>query len=214
MPKQAPTRLEHMFASSAPNAQKKHQTSKQREITREKSPYGNNVGSVVLGIDPGLTRCGYAVLEVQGLTQITMRALGVLRTRPDQPLPQRLAELSVEIDELLDEYLPSVVAVEHIFFQSNVRTAMSVGQVSGLALSAAARRGLQVAQYTPNQVKLALTGWGAADKAQVQKMVKQRLGLNTIPKPADAADAAAIALCHIASSPLDQKINSAKAKSA
>lgn len=203
-----------MFASSAPNAQKKHQTSKQREITREKSPYGNNVGSVVLGIDPGLTRCGYAVLEVQGLTQITMRALGVLRTRPDQPLPQRLAELSVEIDELLDEYLPSVVAVEHIFFQSNVRTAMSVGQVSGLALSAAARRGLQVAQYTPNQVKLALTGWGAADKAQVQKMVKQRLGLNTIPKPADAADAAAIALCHIASSPLEQKINSAKAKSA
>ena len=91
---------------------------------------------------------------------------------------------------------------------------MSVGQVSGLALSAAARRGLQVAQYTPNQVKLALTGWGAADKAQVQKMVKQRLGLNTIPKPADAADAAAIALCHIASSPLEQKINSAKAKSA
>ena len=198
MPKQAPTRLEHMFAQSADSV----------NLT------GESETSVVLGIDPGLTRCGYAVLEVQGLTQITMRALGVLRTRPDQPLPQRLAELSVEIDELLDEYLPSVVAVEHIFFQSNVRTAMSVGQVSGLALSAAARRGLQVAQYTPNQVKLALTGWGAADKAQVQKMVKQRLGLNTIPKPADAADAAAIALCHIASSPLEQKINSAKAKSA
>ena len=198
MPKQAPTRLEHMFAQSADSV----------NLT------GESETSVVLGIDPGLTRCGYAVLEVQGLTQITMRALGVLRTRPDQPLPQRLAELSVEIDELLDEYLPSVVAVEHIFFQSNVRTAMSVGQVSGLAISAAARRGLQVAQYTPNQVKLALTGWGAADKAQVQKMVKQRLGLNTIPKPADAADAAAIALCHIASSPLEQKINSAKAKSA
>ena len=198
MPKQAPTRLEHMFAQSADSV----------NLT------GESETSVVLGIDPGLTRCGYAVLEVQGLTQITMRALGVLRTRPDQPLPQRLAELSVEIDELLDEYLPSVVAVEHIFFQSNVRTAMSVGQVSGLAISAAARRGLQVAQYTPNQVKLALTGWGAADKAQVQKMVKQRLGLNTIPKPADAADAAAIALCHIASSPLEQKINSAKAQSA
>ena len=170
--------------------------------------------SVVLGIDPGLTRCGYAVLEVRGATEIAMRALGVLRTSPDQALPQRLAEISLEIEELLDEYHPSVVAVEHIFFQSNVRTAMSVGQVSGLALSAAARRGLQVAQYTPNQVKLALTGWGAADKAQVQKMVKQRLGLNTIPKPADAADAAAIALCHIASSPLEQKINSAKAQSA
>lgn len=175
---------------------------------------GESKTSVVLGIDPGLTRCGYAVLEVRGATEIAMRALGVLRTSPDQALPQRLAEISLEIEELLDEYHPSVVAVEHIFFQSNVRTAMSVGQVSGLALSAAARRGLQVAQYTPNQVKLALTGWGAADKAQVQKMVKQRLGLNTIPKPADAADAAAIALCHIASSPLEQKINSAKAKSA
>lgn len=91
---------------------------------------------------------------------------------------------------------------------------MSVGQVSGLVLSAAARRGLQVEQYTPNQVKVAITGWGAADKLQVQKMVKQRLGLNTIPKPADAADAAAIALCHIASSPLAQKIREAKVRSA
>ncbi|MEY3414325.1 MAG: crossover junction endodeoxyribonuclease RuvC [Actinomycetota bacterium] len=170
--------------------------------------------SVVLGIDPGLTRCGYAVIEVQGATQITMRALGVLRTSPDQGLPQRLAEISKEIEELLDEYQPSVVAVEHIFFQSNVRTAMSVGQVSGLALSAAARRGLQVEQYTPNQVKLAITGWGGADKAQVQKMVKQRLGLNAIPKPADAADAAAIALCHIASSSLAKKISEAKVRSA
>ena len=168
--------------------------------------------SVILGIDPGLTRCGYAVLEVRGATQITMRALGVLRTRPDQALPQRLAEIGSEIEELLDEYHPSVVAVEHIFFQSNVRTAMSVGQVSGLALSAAARRGLQVEQYTPNQVKLAITGWGGADKAQVQKMVKQRLGLNTIPNPADAADAAAIALCHIASSSLAKKIGEAKVR--
>jgi len=171
-------------------------------------------GSVVLGIDPGLTRCGYAVLEVQGATQISMLALGVLRTSPDHELPQRLAEISIEIDNLLDQYSPSVVAVEHIFFQSNVRTAMSVGQVSGLVLSAAARRGLQVEQYTPNQVKLAITGWGAADKLQVQKMVKQRLGLNTIPKPADAADAAAIALCHIASSPLAQRIREAKVRSA
>jgi crossover junction endodeoxyribonuclease RuvC len=87
-----------------------------------------------------------------------------------------------------------------------VRTAMSVGQVSGLVLSAAARRNIEVVQYSPNQVKLALTGWGGADKAQVQKMVKERLKLNSIPKPADAADAAAIALCHIASSPLSAKI--------
>jgi crossover junction endodeoxyribonuclease RuvC len=135
-----------------------------------------------------------------------MYALGVLRTSPEKDLPNRLAEIAREIEELLDEYQPSAVAVERIFFQSNVRTAMSVGQVSGLVLSAAARRGVDVVQYSPNQVKLAITGWGGADKAQVQKMVKQRLKLNSIPKPADAADAAAIALCHIASSPLSAKI--------
>jgi crossover junction endodeoxyribonuclease RuvC len=135
-----------------------------------------------------------------------MSALGVLSTSPEKDLPNRLAEIAREIEELLDEYQPSAVAVERIFFQSNVRTAMSVGQVSGLVLSAAARRNIEVVQYSPNQVKLALTGWGGADKAQVQKMVKERLKLNSIPKPADAADAAAIALCHIASSPLSAKI--------
>ena len=135
-----------------------------------------------------------------------MSALGVLSTSPEKDLPNRLAEIAREIEELLDEYQPSAVAVERIFFQSNVRTAMSVGQVSGLVLSAAARRNIEVVQYSPNQVKLALTGWGGADKAQVQKMVKKRLKLNSIPKPADAADAAAIALCHIASSPLSAKI--------
>ena len=162
--------------------------------------------SIVLGIDPALTRCGYAVLRVSGNTEVSMSALGVLSTSPEKDSPNRLAEIAREIEELLDEYQPSAVAVERIFFQSNVRTAMSVGQVSGLVLSAAARRNIEVVQYSPNQVKLALTGWGGADKAQVQKMVKERLKLNSIPKPADAADAAAIALCHIASSPLSAKI--------
>ncbi|MEY4796111.1 MAG: crossover junction endodeoxyribonuclease RuvC [Actinomycetota bacterium] len=145
-------------------------------------------------------------MQVQGNTDISLTSLGVLRTKPEDELPARLAEIAQEVDALLDQYQPTAVAVEHIFFQSNVRTAMSVGQVSGLVLSAAARRGIEVVQYSPNQVKLAITGWGGADKAQVQKMVKQRLKLNTIPKPADAADAAAIALCHIASSPLAMKI--------
>ena len=160
----------------------------------------------VLGIDPGLTRCGYAVLQVVSANEVKMTALGVLRTKPENDLSSRLAEIAAEINGLLDEYKPTAVAVEQIFFQSNVRSAMSVGQVSGLVLSAAANRGVQVAQYSPNQVKLAITGWGGADKAQVQKMVKQRLKLNSIPKPADAADAAAIALCHIASSPLAARI--------
>ena len=165
-----------------------------------------SISQNVLGIDPGLTRCGYAVLRLAGSTEVSMTALGVLRTKPEQDLPNRLAEIAFEIDALLDEYQPSVVAVERIFFQSNVRTAMSVGQVSGLVLSAAARRSIEVVQYSPNQVKLAITGWGGANKAQVQKMVKQRLKLNSIPKPADAADAAAIALCHIASNSLATKI--------
>ncbi len=165
----------------------------------------------VLGIDPGLTRCGYVVLQVQGNTDVSLTSLGVLRTKPEDELPARLAEIAQEVEALLDQYQPTAVAVEHIFFQSNVRTAMSVGQVSGLVLSAAARRGIEVVQYSPNQVKLAITGWGGADKAQVQKMVKQRLKLNTIPKPADAADAAAIALCHIASSPLAMKVAQAVA---
>ena len=174
----------------------------------QSSPAKASVSSslTVLGIDPGLTRCGYAVLQVQGNTDISLTSLGVLRTKPEDELPARLAEIAQEVDALLDQYQPTAVVVERIFFQSNVRTAMSVGQVSGLVLSAAARRGIEVVQYSPNQVKLAITGWGGADKAQVQKMVKQRLKLNTIPKPADAADAAAIALCHIASSPLAMKI--------
>jgi crossover junction endodeoxyribonuclease RuvC len=148
---------------------------------------------------------------VQGNTDVSLTSLGVLRTKPEDELPARLAEIAQEVEALLDQYQPTAVAVEHIFFQSNVRTAMSVGQVSGLVLSAAARRGIEVVQYSPNQVKLAITGWGGADKAQVQKMVKQRLKLNTIPKPADAADAAAIALCHIASSPLAMKVAQAVA---
>ena len=102
--------------------------------------------SSVLGIDPGLTRCGYAVLRVSGNTEVSLTALGVLRTSSEKDLPNRLAEIATEIDALLDEYQPSVVAVERIFFQANVRTAMSVGQVSGHVLSAAARRGLEVAQ--------------------------------------------------------------------
>jgi len=162
--------------------------------------------TTVLGIDPGLTRCGYAILRVRQNTEIKLVSLGVLTTEKTKSTPERLAEVADEFDSLFDQYSPAVLAIEQVFFQTNVRTAMSVGQVSGLVLSEAARRGVEVAQYSPNQVKLAVAGWGGADKSQVQKMVKQRLGLSTIPKPADAADAAAIALCHVASSPLAMQI--------
>jgi crossover junction endodeoxyribonuclease RuvC len=163
----------------------------------------------VLGIDPGLTRCGYAVLDGSGPTTATAVSLGVVRTPPTDPLPQRLAALRAEIVALLVEFRPDVVAVEQVFFQVNVRTAMSVGQASGLALAEAAAAGCEVHQYTPNQVKDAVAGYGAAGKEQVQKMVQVRLGLSRPPRPADAADAAALALCHLATAPLRGRVRAA-----
>ncbi|MBA3287611.1 MAG: crossover junction endodeoxyribonuclease RuvC, partial [Acidimicrobiia bacterium] len=129
----------------------------------------------MLGIDPGLTRCGYAVLDAKGAGAPTPVAMGVIRTPAADPLPQRLAALRVELVKLLTEFRPDAVAVEHVFFQVNVRTAMSVGQASGLALAEAAAAGCEVAQYTPNQVKDAVAGWGGAGKEQVQRMVQARL---------------------------------------
>jgi crossover junction endodeoxyribonuclease RuvC len=165
-------------------------------------------GVRVLGIDPGLTRCGYAVVDGLRAGVVKAVSLGVIRTPPTDPLPQRLAALRAEFASLIAEFRPDAVAVEQVFFQVNVRTAMSVGQASGLALAEAAGAGCVVVQYSPNQVKDAVAGWGGADKAQVQKMVQVRLGLSTLPKPADAADAAALALCHLAMSPLTGRIAS------
>ena len=158
------------------------------------------VPGVVLGIDPGLTRCGYAVLRQHG-TAVTAVSLGVIRTPSGADLAVRLAELQTEIASLIDEHRPEAVALEQVFFQNNVRTAMSVGQASGVVLALAASAGCQVRQYTPSQVKSAVAGWGGADKDQVARMVQQRLGLQRRPEPADAADAAAIALCHCAIAP-------------
>lgn len=157
----------------------------------------------VLGIDPGLSRCGYAVVEAHPRAPKAV-ALGVIRTPPSDDLPDRLAELQGELRALIDEFRPSVMAVERVLFQVNVRTAMSVGQASGIAMAEGASRGCAVVQYSPNQVKEAVAGWGGASKEQVQVMVKTLLGLATIPNPPDAADAAALALCHLAIAPLRQ----------
>jgi crossover junction endodeoxyribonuclease RuvC len=153
----------------------------------------------VLGIDPGLTRCGYSVIEGDG-RRARAAAIGVLTTPPSDPLPTRLADLQRELRALLVEFSPQVVAVERVLFQVNVRTAMSVGQASGIAMAEAAAAGCEVVQYSPNQVKEAVAGYGAASKEQVQRMVQTLLGLATLPQPADAADAAALALTHLAMS--------------
>lgn len=160
----------------------------------------------VLGIDPGLTRCGFAIVDGGIGAKPAARSMGVIRTPASDELPQRLASLRGEIVALLAEFGPDVVAVERVFFQVNVRTAMSVGQASGLALCEAADAGCQIAQYSPNQIKDAVTGSGSADKAQVQRMVQLRLGLDRPPSPADAADAAAVALCHLAMAPLTTRV--------
>ena len=149
----------------------------------------------VLGIDPGLSRCGYGAVVRTG-ARFEVVAYGVLRTDPKAPLPNRLATLEAELEALVAEVRPGAVAVERVLFQVNARTAISVGQASGLALAVAARSGIPVVQYSPNEVKLAVTGDGAADKRAVQTMVTRLLDLPRAPQPADAADALALALCH------------------
>jgi crossover junction endodeoxyribonuclease RuvC len=160
----------------------------------------------VLGVDPGLTRCGYAVLQRDG-TSVTAQTMGVITTPPDMDLADRLTMVMADIESLIDETRPSAVAVEQVFFQSNARTAMGVAQASGLVLVCARRRGLPVARYTPSQVKRAVTGSGVADKKQIQSMVARRLNLSVLPSPADAADAAAVALCHLAAMHLTAAID-------
>ncbi len=165
----------------------------------------------MLGIDPGLTRCGFAVIDGRGAGSATAVTMGVIRTPASDELPQRLATLRAELVSLIEEFEPDVVSVERVFFQTNVRTAMSVGQASGLALCEAATAGCLVVQYTPNEVKSTVAGSGSAGKQQVQKMVQARLRLSQLPKPADAADAAALALCHLAVAPMSRHVAAALA---
>ena len=162
----------------------------------------------VLGIDPGVSRCGYGAVRRDRARYEAVTA-GVISTPASSPLPDRLAELQAELRALLVELKPAAVAVERVFFQTNVRTAMSVGQASGLALAAAANHGCDVAQYTANEVKQAVAGYGAASKEQVQKMVQSLLRLPERPKPPDVADALALALCHLTLAPRLEKIGAA-----
>jgi crossover junction endodeoxyribonuclease RuvC len=157
--------------------------------------------SCVLGIDPGVSRCGYGVVRRDG-AQFRAVAYGVLRTPTTDDLPVRLASLWVEIDALLSEFRPQALAVERVLFQVNTRTAMSVGQASGLALALAGRDGIPVVHYSPNEVKLAVAGSGGAGKDEVQQMVTRLLKLAEPPNPPDAADALALALCHWWRAPL------------
>ncbi|MET0590957.1 MAG: crossover junction endodeoxyribonuclease RuvC [Naasia sp.] len=150
----------------------------------------------VLGVDPGLTRCGFGVVDVDPDRRARLVAVGVVRTEPGTPVEQRVHAVALGISAVLDEHLPQIVALERVFAQNNVSTVMGTAQASGVVMHLAAARGLQVALHTPSEVKAAITGYGAADKKQVGAMVARVLGLDEAPRPADAADALALAICH------------------
>ena len=150
----------------------------------------------MLGIDPGLTRCGVGVVDVAANRSATLVHVGVVRSDPGAAIEIRLATIAAGLRAVIDEHGPGVVAVERVFAQHNRQTVMGTAQASGIALLVAGERGLPAATHTPTEIKAAITGYGAADKRQVQAMVARILRLDELPKPADAADALALALCH------------------
>ncbi|HJQ00841.1 MAG TPA: crossover junction endodeoxyribonuclease RuvC [Jatrophihabitans sp.] len=151
----------------------------------------------VLGVDPGLTRCGLGVVDGAAGRRLSLVHVDVLRTPADAEPSHRLLQLAEAFEAAVAEYRPDVVVVERVFAQHNVRTVTGTGQVAGLAMVAAARAGIPVQLHTPSEVKAAITGSGTADKAQVTAMVTRILRLDVAPRPADAADALALAICHL-----------------
>ena len=165
----------------------------------------------VLGIDPGLSRCGYGLVR-QAPGGARAVAVGVLRTDVSAGTPHRLAELQADLRALLSEHRPAVVAIERVLFQVNVRTAIPVAQAAGVAMAEAIAAGSEVVEYSPNQVKQAIAGVGRATKEQVERMVQVLLGIDQPLRPVDAADAVAVALCHLAHSPMRQRVAQAGAR--
>jgi len=165
----------------------------------------------VLGIDPGLTRCGIGIVSGAPGSALSLDGVGVIMTPTDADLDHRLLSLHSEITQWVQKYSPDVVAVERVFSQHNVRTVMGTAQAAGIALLVAAQNNIPVFMHTPSEVKAAVTGSGRANKSQVSEMVKRLLNLQEIPKPADSADALALAICHIWRGGANSKIKSAVA---
>jgi crossover junction endodeoxyribonuclease RuvC len=167
----------------------------------------------VLGIDPGLSRCGYGVVEGLGRGRSRAVAAGILRTDPASDVAERLAALQVDVRSLLREHRPAVMAIERVLFQANARTAIPVAQAAGVAMVEAVAAGCQVVEYSPNRVKQTVTGHGGADKDQMERMVQTLLGIATPLRPVDAADAVAVALCHLAHDPLRERVRARDSRS-
>ena len=167
-----------------------------------------------MGVDPGLTRCGLSLIESAGGKQVVALDVDVVRTPTDMPLHQRLLKISDVVEHWLDTHRPDVVAIERVFSQQNVSTVMGTAQAGGVIALAAARRGIDVHFHTPSEVKAAVTGSGAAGKAQVTAMVTKILALQAKPTPADAADALALAICHCWRAPMLARMAEAEALAA
>jgi crossover junction endodeoxyribonuclease RuvC len=165
----------------------------------------------VMGVDPGLTRCGLSLIESAGGRQLVALDVDVVRTPTDMPLHRRLLAISEAAEHWMDTHCPDVIAIERVFSQQNVSTVMGTAQAGGVVALAAARRNIDVHFHTPSEVKAAVTGSGVAGKAQVTAMVTKILGLQTKPAPADAADALALAICHCWRAPTLARMEQAKA---
>lgn len=161
---------------------------------------------LAVGVDPGTAITGYGVVRLDPDSSLHLVDFGVIRTSPNMPMPARLVNLRDQLVHVVKEYRPDSAAVEELYFQKNVKTAMAVGQARGVALLALGDCRVPVHEYNPPQIKQAVAGFGGADKAQVQKMVMQLLGMSEVPKPDDAADALAVAICHVHSSQFHQRV--------
>jgi len=167
----------------------------------------------VLGVDPGLTRCGLGVVDGTGTRQVRCVAVDVVRSPVEAPVEQRLLAIAAVVERWIDQHRPDIVAIERVFSQHNVRTVMGTAQVGGVVALLAGRAGVPVAFHTPSEVKAAVTGTGRAGKAQVTAMVTRLLGLPESPSPADAADALALAICHCWRAPMLDRMAQATARS-
>ena len=168
----------------------------------------------VMGVDPGLTRCGLSLVESGRGRQLTALDVDVVRTPSNAPISTRLLSISDAVDHWLDTHSPDVLAIERVFSQLNVTTVMGTAQAGGVIALAAAKRGIDVYFHTPTEVKAAVTGNGAADKTQVTAMVTRILALQAKPTPADAADALALAICHCWRAPMLARMAAAQARAA
>ena len=168
----------------------------------------------ILGIDPGIGICGFGLIKTSGINDSKVLDYGAITTEVDAPLPSRLKELYDSLEQVFKETQPDLVAIEKLFFSKNITTGIAVAEARGIVLLVAEQSSIQVYEYTPNEIKKTLTGYGAADKSQIQEMVRLHLGLKEKPRPDDAADALALAICHCWRAPMMARMAAAEAAAA